>query len=133
MPEESQPALTRTRVISCVVINQFATPGLGSVMCRKYFSGTCQLVLAVVGFVLFGDWMCRFFYALAMKQMDEPVPQGSYGWLARWGLIIFGAGWVWALGTSLVLLRQTKGQGEPTRLPPPRLSDQPPDAPGTAA
>jgi hypothetical protein len=118
MPDESQPALTRTRVMSCVLINQFATPGLGSVMCRKYVSGSGQLLLAVTGFVLFTVWMCRFFYQMAMKQFDEPMPQSSYGWLARWGLICFGAAWLWSLGTSLMLLKQTKGQAEPNRLPP---------------
>jgi hypothetical protein len=133
MPVKPQTALTRSRVISCVLVNQLATPGLGSVLCRKYFSGLCQLLLATAGFTLLLGWMCQFFYRMTMDRMGEPVPPGSYGWMARWGLICFGIAWFWSLGTSLILLWQVKGQDEPTSLPPPRVSGRPPTLPGDRA
>ena len=52
MPVTPSEKSSRERVWSCVLINQCATPGLGSLLCRRFFSGTGQLLLAVAGFVL---------------------------------------------------------------------------------
>jgi hypothetical protein len=44
----------------------------------------------------------------------------------KWGLLLFGASWLWSLVTSLSLLRQAKadGQVEPKPIPP-RMADLP--------
>ena len=112
--------LTRSRAWTCVLINQLATPGLGSIIAGRRISGLCQLGLALIGFILLVGWMVNFFYALAMNQLEQPPPTGSYGWMGKWGLLSFGAGWVWSLVTSALLLREA---GEE---PPPRPPDLPP-------
>ena len=54
--------LSRARVVSCVLVNLAATPGLGSLMARRVVAGTGQLLLAVVGFCLIVGWMFELFH-----------------------------------------------------------------------
>ena len=59
-----------------------------------------------------------------VQQLDEPVPPDSAGWTGKWGLICFGASWLWSLVTSLSLLRQVKSDEQAGQRPvPPRLAD----------
>ncbi len=95
-------------------------------MGRRIFAGACQLTLSVAGFVLLVVWMFHYFYRVAMQQLNEPAPRGSYGWLAEWGAILFVASWIWALVTSISLLRQTKDEGQiSAENVPPRISEVP--------
>ena len=116
--------LSRARVVSCVLVNQCATPGLGSLGARRAVAGTGQLLLALAGFLLIVGWMYELFRRSALQQLGEPVPPWTYGWMGRWGLILFGAGWLWALVTSISLFRQVKAEeAMEARSVPPRLSD----------
>jgi hypothetical protein len=126
MTNRTARPLSHARIVSCVLVNLCATPGLGSLMARRAWAGTGQLLLALAGFVLIVGWMFELFHRLMLQQLGEPVPPGVSGWMGKWGLIFFGAGWLWSLVTSLGLLRQTK-KDEPTgRKPvPPRLADLP--------
>jgi len=116
--------LGHARVVSCVLVNLCATPGLGSVMARRVWAGIGQLLFALAGFCLVVGWMFEFFHRVYLQQMDEPVSSNGPGWMGKWGLICFGAGWLWSLVTSLSLLRQIKGYEQAGPKPvPPRLAD----------
>jgi hypothetical protein len=119
-PNVPSKPLSQARAIYCFVINQLATPGLGSLLGRRIFAGTCQLILAVAGFALLVGWMGQYFYRLWLQQSGEPSPGKSYDWLGEWGLAVFGAAWLWSLFTSISLLRQAKAeeQTETGRVPP---------------
>jgi hypothetical protein len=107
-----------------VLVNLAATPGLGSLMARRVVAGTGQLLLAVVGFCLIVGWMFELFHRVYLQQMDEPVSSNGPGWMGQWGLVCFGAGWLWSLVTSLSLLRQVKADEPAVQKPvPPRLAD----------
>jgi hypothetical protein len=95
-------------------------------MARRVFAGIGQLLLAVAGFVLLVGWMCALFHRVFLQQLGNPVPPDSSGWMWKWGLLFFGASWLWSLVTSLSLLRQAKadGQVEPKAIPP-RMADLP--------
>ena len=108
MAAQPSQKMNRGRAWSCALINQCATPGLGSLMGRRFISGTGQLLLALAGFGLLLVWMGEYFYRRLLMTMDEPVPQHPYLWLGKWGLICFGAGWAWSLITSISLLRQSR-------------------------
>ena len=122
--------MSRVWIASCVLVNLGATPGLGSLMARRIFAGICQLLLALAGFVLIVGWMFELFYRVFLQQLGNPVPPDSSGWMWKWGLLLFGAGWLWSLVTSLSLLRQAKadGQVEPKPIPP-RMADLPGEPP----
>ena len=118
--------LTRNRLFACIVINQLATPGLGSLMARRFFSGAGQLLLALAGCALIALWMFQFFYRLTLREMDQPAPQNPDDRLWTWGLILFGASWFWSLATSIGLFRQAKAAERAAREAiPPRIHEPP--------
>jgi hypothetical protein len=108
------------------LVNLAATPGLGSLLARRIIAGIGQLLLALVGFVLIVGWMFELFHRVYLQQFGEAVPPDLSGWMWKWGLLLFGAGWLWSLVTSLSLLRQAKADGpvEPKPIPP-RMADLP--------
>lgn len=109
--------LRRSDFISCALINQLVTPGLGSVVGRRFVAGTGQLILALVGFLLFLGWFVqkmRLFYGL-IEGTDLPVDAGNE--LGKWGVIIFAAAWVWSLATSIQMIRSAP-KDSPPPLPP---------------
>jgi hypothetical protein len=116
--------LSRARVVSCVLVNLCATPGLGSMMARRVLAGIGQLLLAMAGFCLIVGWMFELFHRVYLEQLGEPAPPNSSGWMGNWGLFLFGASWLWSLVTSLSLLRQVKSDEQAGQRPvPPRLAD----------
>jgi len=94
-------------------------------MGRRFVVGAGQLFLALGGFVMMVVWLVRFYYDRYREIIGEAPDAGPYGWWGKWGAILFGAGWLWALFTSLSLLRQarrappTTGQPAPPRIAPP--------------
>jgi hypothetical protein len=110
--------LTRTTARNCLLINQFATPGLGSLLGRRFVAGVGQLLLAIAGFVLVVGWFIGVLHEMA-KQLDTGGAQpGSVAWLGEVGGLLFLASWLWALVTSLSLLRQAR-ENEAQAVPPP--------------
>jgi hypothetical protein len=99
-------------------------------MARRVLVGTGQLLLALAGFVLLVGWIFELCHRVFLQQLGEPVPPDSSGWMWKWGLLFFGASWLWSLVTSLSLLRQAKSdeQVEPRPIPPRMVdsSGQPP-------
>lgn len=123
--QPDRPPLSRARVASCVLVNQCATPGLGSLMARRFIAGTAQLLLALAGFALIVGWMFDLFHRSMLTQLGDPVPSYTSGWMGKWGGILFGAAWLWSLFTSLSLWRQARADEAATRESiPPRLADE---------
>jgi hypothetical protein len=114
---------------NCFLMNQFATPGLGSLMGGRVVPGLGQLLLFLLGFLLFLFWFVRTIhgeFSLLTGDIDNPGP--SYTRYAISGLLFCGAGWLWALLTSMSLVRESKASESkfgPT-MPPPRITNPPP-------
>jgi hypothetical protein len=106
--------LTRNRLLVSVLINQLATPGLGSLIARRFISGAGQLLLALAGFGMTVVWMVQFFWTVVQQRLGEPITHPPRGWLTTWGSILFGASWLWALVTSVGLWRQMKAAQDGT-------------------
>lgn len=124
MPNRPPRIITRQRLLVCILINQLATPGMGSIMAGRRVSGVSQLSLALAGCALIVVWMFKFFYRLTMKMFDEPGRPGSPDWLWQWGAILFGIAWCWSLVTSLALWIEMKKLPDPGISPaPPRIRD----------
>jgi hypothetical protein len=109
MASTSAP-LTQKRLIACILINLLATPGLGSIMARRPIAGTGQLVLALAGCGLLGAWVFNFFYRIATQSFNEATVTNVPPWMWSWGLILFGASWIWSLVTCLSLWSELKKQ-----------------------
>lgn len=108
------------------VMQNLATPGVGSLKAGRIFTGICQLTLAVASCVLIGTWVIGWSYRIYLAQADEPVPQNSSGWLLKWGVISFAVSWLWAMITCVSLVLQANtAERERLRKVPPRLVDSP--------
>jgi hypothetical protein len=126
MTSQTARPLSRARAWTCILTNQAATPGLGSLMARRLWVGTGQLLLALAGSVLILGWMFQLFHRVFLQQLGDPVPPDSSGWMWKWGLLLFGASWLWSLVTSLSLWRQAKlDEVAESNCIPPHLGDLP--------
>lgn len=88
-------------------MNLLGTPGLGSLMARRWIEGTGQLVMFLMGFVLFCMWVLptiSIYYRTAFS--DTPPPPVTGGRLAIAGLILCAISWFWSLVTSVSLMRE---------------------------
>ena len=104
-PSSPRAPLSPARARNCALLNQFATPGLGSLMAGRVFAGAGQLGIFLVGFVLFLIWfvgVVRHFYSLMFTDA-EPHPRH---WLAFAGISWCAVAWLWSLVTSLSIIRE---------------------------
>lgn len=103
--------LDHKRATHCLIVNQFATPGLGSLLGRRFIAGTGQLLLAVVGFCL----VMLYFVYLYRSMYQEMVGNGPVSAHSEYGKLggsIFLASWIWSWITSLSLVREAKRNQE---------------------
>ena len=94
--------LTPNRLLLCALINQAATPGLGSYMAGRRIVGALQLVFSVGGCLLITVWIFQTSYGVALEQMGEARVRAG-DWLWNWGWISFGASWCWSLVSSFAM------------------------------
>jgi len=88
-------------------------------MAGRYVAGAGQLLLAVAAAVLIFLW---FFASMAqmVRQLDAETPQKSAGWLGLSGALVFAISWLWALVTSVSLLRHARAEPPvPPKIDPP--------------
>ncbi len=110
---------SHTAARNAALVNLLATPGLGSLMARRWVAGVGQLVLALAGFGMLLAWFVRTmrdYYGMISDQ--QSAPQVHFG-LLKVGAAVFAVSWLWALVTSFQIFRSV-----PKNLPgvpPPRL------------
>jgi hypothetical protein len=99
--------LTRQAARNCIIMNQLATPGLGSLLGGRIVAGLLQLLLAIAGFLLVFAW-----FVMTMIQyygmITGDVQVKSHTTLALSGAALFIFSWLWALVTSISLWQQSK-------------------------
>jgi len=109
----------------CLTAN-LALPGSGSLAAGR-LSGYPQVALALVGLALtmaygtrFVFWFLRNYSRLQENNITDPVGYIMEIWLAvRWALLgmgVFGLTWIWALITSMAIVRSAKSSGAPPPL-----------------
>lgn len=99
--------LDRSTARNSVLINQLATPGLGSLLAGRWVAGVGQLLLAVAGFVMVVAWFVAVMIQMYRQINGDNAPK-PVGWLGEAGAGTFAAAWLWALVTSFSLLRESK-------------------------
>jgi hypothetical protein len=98
--------LTRGKAWVCLLINALVCPGLGSLMGRR-LSGWPQLALAWGGAI----WMVVIlgrYLMVYVQRLQAPQDWRSYVQAGTGGLIFFLAGWIWSIGTGLLLLLRAR-------------------------
>ncbi len=109
--------LNRTTARNAALVNLLATPGLGSLMARRWVAGGGQLLMAVAGFCLMLGWFVKTmkeYYGLIDDQHSEPQIDWT---LLKWGAVVFVAAWLWSLVTSIQIFRSVP-KTQPTDAPP---------------
>jgi hypothetical protein len=113
----------RAKPWTCVLVNQLAFPGLGTVMAGRRGVGYCQATIMVAGFVLFMVWIVLGSLALMRLVQDPTTTQEDLyaawrgtAWTGVLGLALSAAAWFWSLASSIEILREARQT--PSVLPP---------------
>ena len=117
--------LSRQTAWGCLTTN-LALPGIGSLMAGRRV-GYPQAILGFGGLavsVLFGlpfIYWCLANWSRLYGDQADPVSSMAELWTrVRWaslGIVLFAAGWLWALATSCMILHQSQADSNI----PPRL------------
>ncbi len=110
---------------NCLLVNQLATPGLGSLMGGRFIEGLGQLALAFLGAGLVLFWVFKTMQQeFDLPDIETPLSYNKWGWA---GTCFFIASWLWSLLTSLSLIRQAKNQPplNPPAASPPIINPPP--------
>ncbi len=97
--------LNRATARNAVLLNLLATPGLGSMLGRRWMAGSGQLLLSLAGFVLIMVWFVKEMLQY-YGQISGDVEVQPIGRFWKTGVILFAGAWVWSAVTSFSLLRE---------------------------
>ena len=92
-------AIDRKTAMGLATMNVFVTPGLGTLMAGRIFSGVIQLAFSVAGFLLLMKWFYSQFQAMVSGN------QWVITWELKYGAILFGIGWLGSLWSSVRIVR----------------------------
>src|ERR1017187_2237532 len=108
--------LSRSTARNAALLNQCATPGLGSLLAGRRLAGSGQLLLAVAGFVLVLGWFALNAMQMYNQLVNDAEPK-SVASLGEAGAATFIAAWLWWLATSLGFLREARANDRRSRPP----------------
>jgi 4a-hydroxytetrahydrobiopterin dehydratase len=104
--------VSRAKARNAALLNQLATPGLGSLFCGRWIAGSGQLLLSVAGFTLILLWFIKEiipYYGLMFSDVPPHLP-GLKMLVA--GGNLFAIAWLWSAVTSFNLLREASARGQ---------------------
>src|SRR5512142_2376020 len=94
-PRRPRKPLSRAGARNAVVVNQLATPGLGSLMAGRWVAGIGQLLLALAGFGMLTTWLLTVIIHQLRELTEDVAPQSTTPvWLGKAGALLFVAAWV---------------------------------------
>lgn len=103
--------LDRAKALQCAILNQLATPGLGSWLGGRVTVGIAQITLALAGFGFVVVWLLAVLRQFARALEDPATEPKSWPWLGLSGAVLFGLAWLWAGCTSVSLWREARRNG----------------------
>lgn len=99
--------LTRAKARNATMLNQLATPGLGSLLARRWIEGVGQLLLSLAGFTLVLVWFVQMMISYYGQMFGDGTVRQTTGLTNLvLGAVLFALAWCWSLVTSFSLLRQ---------------------------
>ena len=105
------PSIDRTKAWTCAGLNQLACPGLGTIMAGRWV-GYVQTVIMVAGFFLTMGFMLSVMADMlrCLTHPDLGAPHLKelclpYAWSGLSGLLLCAIAWLWALISSLSIIR----------------------------
>lgn len=117
---------SKSTAFSYLITNLLVLPGLGSVM-AGYKIGYTQMVLALYGFLTVMYWLIWICFTIITKRSDlfihwmehsyAELFDGPYTWMILTGFPAAVLSWIWALITSLQILKAHKENGSNSSRP----------------
>ena len=105
-PSSATKKTSRIKARNAALLNQLGTPGLGSLLARRWFEGVGQLLMSLGGFIFVVVWfvqlMIQYYGQITGNVVVHPV-----GWIGLLGAALFALAWCWSLVTSFSLLRES--------------------------
>ena len=105
--------LDRGTAWACLLTNALTLPGLGSLTGGRSV-GYAQGTLALIGFGLSSYWLIKTLLVW-MAEGQLPVEINRTLLIGLTGIAVYAGAWLWALGTSLGLLREAKATEQAAR------------------
>src|SRR5690348_9778801 len=96
--------IDRSDAIGLAALNQFATPGLGTILAGRWTAGLIQLAFAGAGFALIMLWFLSLFRGLLNSTDFGPA------WEWQIGALLFAIGWVASLWSSVDIVRKASAK-----------------------
>jgi 4a-hydroxytetrahydrobiopterin dehydratase len=123
--------VSRAKAKNAALLNQLATPGLGSLLCGRWIAGSGQLLLSCAGCVLMIIWTFKETSQL-YSQTDEISGNLQPHLIGLKTLVeggnLFVVAWLWSAFTSFSLLREASTSRlrslESSAAPPPLKLDE---------
>jgi len=113
-PSLARKKISRAAARNAALLNLLGTPGLGSLLARRWFAGGGQLLLAVAGFALVVVWFAQeIIPCFGGLFSEQPLPPVNLKTPAV-GAGLFASAWLWSLVTSLSLRREAASEKPPT-------------------
>lgn len=106
-PEQSHP-ISRSKAWVCTVTNLAVFPGLGSLIAGR-FIGIVQMALCAVGFVILLIGSSHIVENF-LRGGELPTEIDKEVWLVICGSAIVLASWLWALVTSVSIVRLARSE-----------------------
>ena len=109
-PFSAPKKISHAKARNASLLNQLATPGLGSLVAGRWIAGIGQLVLSLTGFVLVMVWFVqemKRYYGQIGQMFGTTTTYQPVGLTNLWlGTGLFALAWVWSLVTSFSLYRE---------------------------
>ena len=99
--------VSHAKARNAALVNQLATPGLGSLMAGRWLAGGGQLALALAGFIFVVIWFIKIIVPYYDQMFSDAPPPATTWWTGELGAVLFAVAWCWSLVTSLSLLRES--------------------------
>ncbi len=109
-PSLAPRIISRAAARNATLLNLLATPGLGSLVARRWFEGTGQILLSVAGFSLVVVWFIREMLPYYGEMFNDAPPPPVGLQMLGVGAALFAFAWFWSLVTSLSLSRVASRQ-----------------------
>ncbi len=88
------------------MMNLLVLPGLGTILVGRKI-GLVQMLLALIGFISTMAWFVMFIRAWIDTQ-QFPDALDSSVWIAVGGVFLVAVAWIWALASSLSMIREAR-------------------------
>ena len=105
-------SISRQQARTCMIVNQLACPGIGTLMGGRRVTGLIQAAMMIAGFcsvITWGVLQISAVYKFALDARATEVAQPP-AWVGIGGLALCAIAWFWALFSSFRILHESRRQ-----------------------